>query len=38
MNESFLAEQHRECWGALDFLDDHMQPTTKQVIIESVGI
>jgi len=37
MNESFLAEQHRECWGALDFLDDHMQPTTKQVVIESVG-
>ena len=37
MNESFLAEQHRECWGALDFLDDHMQPTTKTVVIESVG-
>mgnify|MGYP001636553890 CR=1 FL=1 len=37
MTDSFLAEQNRECWGALDFLDDHMKPTTKQVVIESVG-
>ncbi len=37
MSDSFLAEQNRECWGALDFLDEHMKPTTKQVVIESVG-
>jgi hypothetical protein len=37
MSDSFLAEQDRECWGALDFLDEHMKPTTKQVVIESVG-
>ena len=36
--DSILADQHPDCWGALDFVDNHMQPITKTVVIASVGM
>lgn len=35
---SILADQHPDCWGALDFVDSHMNPVEKTCIIESTGM
>lgn len=38
MVDSILADQNPDCWGALDFVDRHMQPVTKTLVIESHGM
>lgn len=38
MLDSIFQDQDPDCWGAFDFLDAHMQPITKVVVIESCGM
>ena len=35
---SILADQHPDCWGALDFVDMHMQPITKSLLCVAIGM
>jgi hypothetical protein len=35
---NIFADQNSECWGAMDFVDEHMEPITKTLIIESTGM
>ena len=36
--ESILADQHPDCWGAMDFVDNKMKAIIKTVVIESIGM
>lgn len=38
MVDSILADQHPDCWGALDFVDKHMKPVKRTLVIESHGM
>lgn len=35
---SILADQHPDCWGALDFVDLHMEPITKTLTVVAIGM
>lgn len=35
---SILADQDPDCWGALDFVDKHMQPIERVCVVESTGL
>ena len=34
---NIFADQNPDCWGAPDFVDDHMQPISKVLEVQSVG-
>jgi hypothetical protein len=38
MSFTLFADQNPECWGAIDFVDQHMQPIVKVCRIESMGM
>lgn len=35
---NIFADQNPDCWGAMDFVDEHMNPIVKTVIVERTGM
>lgn len=38
MSFTLFADQNPECWGAIDFVDEHMNPIVRVHRIDSVGM